>query len=596
MTTLNDSSAGKRVVGYCRFSSNNQREESIDAQKRAITEHCKRMGWVIVGWYEDKALSGTSDQRPSFLRMVADSEQGIFDIVLVHKLDRFSRNVLDKELYKMELAKNGVELKSVTEHWDDSPEGTFNEGIVSLMAEFYSRNLSREIKKGMRENAYQGKFSGGRCLYGYAIDPVTRKYIINEDEASGVRLMFQMAKDGFSYKEIAEELNRRGYQTRTGNPFGINSLHDMLTNEKYTGTLIYQKYVSEGTFSKNARRPHKLNSPDKQIVNEGVIPAIIDKEEFDRVQERFQGRRRRAAGKAKEVYLLSGKIVCGECGAAYAGNRHSPHKGYDKPCVNYRCTRHNKTVTCSNPSVNRDLLEQEVLKLLGGIIYDEESISAVIAAYRDFQSKQGNDEGKMIERLSDQLTATENKLVNLAHGIAVSGALPPLLAELEKVNAEKERMTAELQRLKSQVKENEIDEETLRETFYAAKQAFTSGEAPEVKRIVQRFVEKVVVFPDGVEVCLNLGNERLSQLLQKREAQEKTTRNKPASGGLSVYPLCGDTMVRLKGFEPPTYWFVASHSIQLSYSRIHCPTDSLIMLAHSTGKCKKFLQSFLPGT
>lgn len=99
-----------KVAGYCRYSSNNQREESIEAQRRAIEEHCKAKGWVVVEWYIDRALSGTSDDRPDFLRMVDDSKDGLFDIVLVHKLDRFSRDAFDKELYKRKLEDNGAIL------------------------------------------------------------------------------------------------------------------------------------------------------------------------------------------------------------------------------------------------------------------------------------------------------------------------------------------------------------------------------------------------------------------------------------------------------------------------------------------------------
>ena len=144
---------GNRVALYARFSSDNQRSESIDAQLRAMRTYCQHHNYIIVDTYIDEAKSATNDRRPSFQRMIADSKTKKFDILLVHKLDRFARNRYDSAVYKRELKRNGVSVFSVLENLDDSPESIMMEAVLEGMAEYYSQNLGREVMKGLRETA-----------------------------------------------------------------------------------------------------------------------------------------------------------------------------------------------------------------------------------------------------------------------------------------------------------------------------------------------------------------------------------------------------------------------------------------------------------
>ena len=152
---------------YARFSSDNQRAESIEAQLRALHEFCEKQGVVIVGEYCDHARSATTDDRPEFLRMIEESRRNTFNLIIVHKLDRFSRNRYDSAYYKHELKKTGVSLISVLEQIDDSPESIILESVLDGMAEYYSKNLAREVMKGLTENALQGKHTGGLPPLGY---------------------------------------------------------------------------------------------------------------------------------------------------------------------------------------------------------------------------------------------------------------------------------------------------------------------------------------------------------------------------------------------------------------------------------------------
>ena len=151
----------KKAVAYGRYSTDMQREESIDAQFRAIRDYCQRNGIELINTYADEGISGTTDNRPQFQQMIKDAELGAFDYVIVHKLDRFSRSKYDSAIYKRKLKLLNVQLLSVLENLDGSPESLILESVLEGMSEYYSRNLSREVKKGMRDNALKCKFNGG---------------------------------------------------------------------------------------------------------------------------------------------------------------------------------------------------------------------------------------------------------------------------------------------------------------------------------------------------------------------------------------------------------------------------------------------------
>lgn len=175
------------AVIYARYSSNNQREESIDAQVRACREYAQAHGLNIVNVYADSAKTGTNDQREAFQQMLADSSKGMFSTVIIHKIDRFSRNRYDSAINKKLLQKNRCHLVSVLERLDDSPESIIMEGVLESFSEYYSKNLSREVKKGQKETALQCKHNGGIPPLGYDVDKDTRKYVINEKEAEKPR-------------------------------------------------------------------------------------------------------------------------------------------------------------------------------------------------------------------------------------------------------------------------------------------------------------------------------------------------------------------------------------------------------------------------
>ena len=502
-----------RAVAYARFSSDLQRAESIDAQIRAITEYCRQNDHTLLTVYADRAASGTTDNRPEFARMIGDSAKGEFDLVIVHKLDRFARNRYDSAFNRHVLKKNNVKLISVVENLQDTPESVILESVIEGMNEYYSLNLAREVRKGLLENAMSCKVTGGPPALGYSVDPETQKYVINDWEAEAVRMIFSMYLDGYSYGEIIGALNSKGYRTRRGQPFAKNSIYSILRNERYTGVYIYVKDTSKNPQGKYTR--HGEYDPDAVVRIPGGIPAIISEEDFRLVQEKMKERQHKAAKfTAKQEYLLSGKIYCGECGSPYAGNSRKPRPGHPL-YISYKCTKRNQREKCLNPEINRDKLEDIVLSRLSSVVFNPALIPELVTKFNDYVAeKTGSALGK-IEPLRSELRKVEHKIrvtVNLMIDTE-SDAMKEKLHELEETKA---KLVYELSEAEAAVSQAGFSEEQVRQLFGQAEQQLTNGTLTNRRMVVDRFVDKVVMFPDRVEIYLNpIGDMTIKEVVEK---------------------------------------------------------------------------------
>lgn len=335
-----------KAVAYARFSTDRQREESILAQMRAINEWAMKNDVVVVREYLDEGKSATNDDRPAFQKMIGELRQIKPNLVLVHKLDRFARDRFDAAFYRREIQKAGARLLAVDQPLDDSPESIFLEGILEAQAEFYSRNLAREVMKGMKENAYKARFNGGNVPLGFDIGP-DRSYVINEEEAAAVRLIYAMKLAGNSLTNIVNELNRQGRTTKTGKPFGKNSIDSILRNERYGGTYVFNQTPKKVA----GKRNNRVKNPDDKIIRvEGAIPAIIPPDEWKAVQEMLNARKwTKPRERSEELYVLTGVLKCGHCGAAMVGNG-SLRRAKDgmKRYYYYTCSRYSRNRDCTN--------------------------------------------------------------------------------------------------------------------------------------------------------------------------------------------------------------------------------------------------------
>lgn len=304
----------KRVVIYARVSSDRQDVDlSISAQLKALREYATRNGYFVVKEFVDEAESGRSTARPSFREMIslARTKQAPFEMILVWKLSRFARNREDSIIYKSLLRKQGIQVVSINEPIEDTPTGRLMEGIIEVIDEFYSSNLGQDITRGQRENAARGFFNGSRPPFGY-----TRKKIKDGDKERNslepdpnlvpiIKRIFNEIVNEKGLKEIAKGLNKDGVPAPAGGKWGRQRLHKILTNEAYTGRLIWGK-------------SHKGLPP---IIKDNAWPAIVDKSLFENVQVTLNSRapkvtHPRVAGSS---YLLSGLVKCRNCGASYIG-------------------------------------------------------------------------------------------------------------------------------------------------------------------------------------------------------------------------------------------------------------------------------------
>lgn len=354
---------------YCRFSSDHQREESIDAQIRAIRDYCARQNITLDRIYRDEAKSATTDDRPSFQQMFNDIKTEPCDMVIVHKLDRFSRDRYDSAFYKRKLKEQGARLVSVLENIDGSPESIILEAVLEGMSEYYSRNLAREVQKCKKETAYQCRHNGGVPPLGYDVDS-DGHYHINAAEAEMVKKMYEMKAAGRSYSEIAGYLNGIGVRTKRGGKFTKNSFHDLFKNEKYKGVYVYNRATSKIA----GKRNNHANKDDEEIIRiEDGIPRIVSDELWNEVNRLMGDRSMNARHKAKRTYLLSGLIYCGECGSPMSGNARRAGRNKTE-YITYDCNRRHREKTCKAKSINKKYVEDLVISHLSDEFFTHDNV------------------------------------------------------------------------------------------------------------------------------------------------------------------------------------------------------------------------------
>ena len=516
-----------RAVLYARFSSDNQREESIEAQLRAMHEYCSRNSIVVIHEFCDRAKSATTDDRPEFLKMIAASREGDFDFAIVHKLDRFSRNRYDSAYYKRELKKNGVQLLSVLEQMDDSPESIILESVLEGMSEYYSKNLAREVMKGMRESAMDCRYIGGWIPYGFLVDPETHRYIINDYEAEAVRMIFRDVADGCGYNVVLNKLNSMGYRTRLGNTFSKETLYEMLRNEKYNGVYVFSRAASKDELG---RRNNHMDKPiEDQIRIPGGMPKIVDDDTFARVQAILASRKRHGRRDGKRKYLLTGMVFCGLCGHRYCGDSMQTGGEKNRSVIGtYFCNnrKNHGAHACSNSNIHQEPLEELVLQKIEEIVFDESRIPGIVQAYRELCQQEDGDDKDKIRTLRQNLKTVEQKIANIVNVIANTGSAA-LVTQLTQLEREKELLDVQIQEEERGTKEDDLDEEAIRAAFRQAQKMFHSGTLPQMEQIINLYLDKVLVYPDYVEIHLNNVPTNLLNPSQ--------TKDEPALGGLHTF-------------------------------------------------------------
>ena len=348
-----------RVAIYARVSTEEQVKEgfSIAAQLQTLRQYAQIYNWEVIDEYVDEGISGKSVKgRPEMKRLIKDVEKEKFDAVLVWKISRLSRNMLDTLMILDKFEKYNVKFISYSENFDtSSPIGRLVLQIMASIAEMERNTLSENVKLGMKQRALEGEWNGG-TVFGY--DTVEKKLIINQKEAEIVKLIFEMYAGGKGLKAIANYLNKAGHRTKKGRYFSINGIATILDNVIYNGKISWLKVENWDTKRRKGKNPNP-------IIVEGKHEAIISDELWNVVQARRKSKSFKQR-QSNEPFLISQLLRCPDCGQGMVPSitTYTRKDGTKRKHRYYVCSDfHNKgSAACKANSIKAYEAEDMVIK------------------------------------------------------------------------------------------------------------------------------------------------------------------------------------------------------------------------------------------
>ena len=368
------------VALYARYSSENQRDASIEDQLRLCHLHAEKQGWTIVDSYTDRAISGASLLRPGIQELIQDATRGRFAIVLAEAMDRLSRDQEDIAGLFKRMAFSGVKIVTLSE----GDVTHLHVGLKGTMNALFLKDLADKVRRGLRGRVEGGKSGGGNC-YGYDVvkkfaadgEPVRGDRAINKFEACVVRRIFSNYASGKSPKRIAFELNKEGIKAPGGGDWGFSTINGnrrrgtgILNNEMYIGRIVWNRlrYIKDPDTGKRVSRPNPESEwifhdvPELRIIEQDLWNRIKARQEAIKV-ERSTGKPNRLHERQRAKYLFSGLTRCACCGGGYSM--------ISQTLVG--CSTARNKGTCKNRlNIRRDGLEKRVLNGLKGHLMDPE--------------------------------------------------------------------------------------------------------------------------------------------------------------------------------------------------------------------------------
>ncbi len=395
---------------YGRYSAGpNQTESSIEGQRRECYARAKSQNAVIRRDYIDRHISGQTDQRPQFQQLMKDVKKGLYNVVYVYTIDRFSRNKFDIAKYKNEMRKAGCRLISAKEYVPAGPEGIILESVLEGMAEYYSKELSRKVSRGIYESALKHQHIGGIVPFGFILTK-SKKYKPDPVKAPIVREIYERYVKGEPAVDICSSLNGRGITTSLDKKFNKSSLNRILSNPKYIGTYTYKRaYLDEVTQEQKT----------EVIEFKNVIEPIISEELFIKAGQRMERNKhtsKRKKDKPNVEFLLSGKLFCGKCKAPMTGDSGTSRTGntyYYYTCANKKSKRGKDA--CRTKSYPKEKLEEFIIKFTRDDILSNDMLEFISENIILLQGDQKDD--MQIRLMQQQLKDVENKIANIMTAI-----------------------------------------------------------------------------------------------------------------------------------------------------------------------------------
>lgn len=461
------------AVAYYRYSSHSQNDASIEQQQQLAKQWCENNGYQLINEYEDRAKSGTTAERPSYQLMLHEIKRIKPAVLLLWKIDRLGRDRFELAKARHDIHEAGCKIITVGEVYIDEEDdfSPIYESLIDGMAEYYSKQLSTNIKRGMDYNAAHG-LTNGHKLLGYDIE--NKHYVINETEAATVRRIYMEFAAGKRLSDIARDLNKAGLRTKTGGTFNIHGLRKTLKNEKYLGI-----YTDGGQHIEDA------------------FPAIVGKALFDKVQQRFD-KNKHVVTKAEDAqdmdYWLTGYLYCGKCGHSMQGTH---GRGKYKKYYYYGCGKKLKRKGCTKTNVPKERIERTVKYALAEILNNNElraSFTADITAY--FRELHGN--GKQIAALEEQLKDLDKGIANLVKAIQ-AGAIAPQITD--QINMLSEQRTALAEAIEAEkARQRLFEEDHDMRHFFEEYASANIDDIDTCKAVLDYFIKRIYVYDDHVDI------------------------------------------------------------------------------------------------
>ena len=467
------------IACYYRYSSDKQTENSIDGQRRECKKYAAAHGFNIVNEYIDKAASGTNDNREAFQKMIEDAKKQQFAFILVYRFDRFARNRYDSAIYKKKLEQYGIKVISATENIGTGDEGIILESIYEAMDEAYSRRLSRITKRGMKETALKGLWTGGYAPFGFMV--VEHKLVINEYEAEGIKLACSMLENGETTKNVTDKLFNLGIRARNGKKITTCTLRHILANPVITGERAYQDII---------------------VKND----SIITKEQFEKVNLILSTTKKKVGKPPEEDFFhLSGKLFCGECGTAMVGDSGTSRSG--EKHYYYTCSKRKKERACKKKSEKKDFIEWYVCEQTVKNVLTDKRIEKIAKLVITKQEEDNN--SNLITQAEKELKRIDkeyNKLTDAFINCPTESMAEKIKSKCLELEENKESLENELAKLKL-LESIKITEKDVIEYL----NLFKNGDLFDKefrKKLIKTLINCVYLYDDKIVIYFNLKNSK----------------------------------------------------------------------------------------
>mgnify|MGYP001624007118 FL=1 len=499
----------KSAVIYARYSCDAQTEQSIEGQLHVCKEYAEKHDLLVVDEYIDRATTGTNDNRAAFQQMLTDSKRRQWSVVIVYKLDRFARNMYESVINRKKLSDNGVGLVSAMENIPDTPEGKLFQAVIEGFNEYYSEDLRQKVNRGLRESWIKGNATGGIPPFGYVIKD--KKYVIDETEADTVREIFMKYAQGFNANSIAIDLKERNVRRKNGKLVDQKYIYVILHDKRYTGVVTH----------KGEDYPN-------------IFPPIIAKEVWQQVNA-INEENKQAPSRKKEIYnfILSGKLICGDCKHKMGGTSGTSHTG--ETHYYYIClSRNRKRCVCHCKPVKKQVLEDYVIHATVNMLRRNSIITKIAETIVKVHERMIKDDTglRRLEAKRDEAKKAADNLVKaIEHGI-ITDFTKDRLAELqEEVNRCEIEINKAMQKTYAHLTVQDVEK-------YLLSKVFEDPDDIKVRKLlVNTFIREIIWYGDRMVITYNFQENVVPEKLTKTHIQEAENEIEEAENASSSYPI-----------------------------------------------------------